>query len=174
MGRGLGMCIISRTTSEAAEAMLCRSHTAENSNYSKRQCLSVSALCAEESAGYIARPSVTLWRRGRKLPTRNIPRGIVILKEARSCGSACPMSALSLGWDLQTGTKSADLNSTSRVPFPADLPPRMTKLLSAPINKGPRWGPACSVRSFSFFRSTTEKCAFPPNFSGDFTWLCGY
>ena len=147
------MRIINHTTGEAAGAVLCCSHTAENSSNSKWQHVSMSALCVEESTGYMVRPSVTLWRSGRKLPTRNIPRGVIFLKEARRkpcCGSACPTSALSLGWDSQSGTRGVDLNSTSLVSFPADSLPRTTKLLSAPVNKGPCWGPACSVTSSSF------------------------
>lgn len=77
------MGTINRSTGEAAGAMLCCSHSAENSSYSKRQRLRASELCIEEGAGCMVRPSVTLWRSGRKLPTRNMPRGIVVLKEAR-------------------------------------------------------------------------------------------
>jgi len=99
-GSGLWMCVTNHTTGDAAKAVLCCSRTAENSSYSKQQCLSVPALCAEESTGYAGKPLVTLWRSGRKLPTKNISRGITILKEGRRkpcCGSACRMSALSLG-----------------------------------------------------------------------------
>lgn len=114
-------------------------------------------LCVKSRA--CGKAITTLWRSGRKLPTGNTPKSpySIILKKARRkllwlCLSLkCPFAGARFGEHDERWQYEFRL-----LLFPADYPPRTTKLLSVPIYRGFHWTPACLVRSSSFLKVQLE------------------
>lgn len=150
IGSGLWRCIINCATGKAARAVLCREQQLE---------WVTAPLSFMSRGGHVVRTSRTLWRSGRKLPPGNIPKSqhTIILKKVRRklpwlcLPHKCPFAGVRFREHDKRWQYEFRL-----LPFPADYPPRATKLLPVPTYKGSCWSPVCSVRSSSFLEVQLE------------------